>query len=145
MIILKFYHTKEFPGGAQVSASDSYLRALDYAKTLKPHIINLSLAGPYFIPKEAELISSLLKSGTTIVTAAGNLRLDLSQSCNAFPACYEFGIPGFYVVASPSILSNKNGPVTHIRDGNYQCGFNVCLNGTSQAAANFTAELLTGE
>src|SRR6266853_3204718 len=137
LAMIKYWHRGE--------ESDNFL---DAALNLKPVIINLSLSGPSFIRSEKEGLLKLLAAGTKVVIAAGNDGLDLSKSCLAYPACYNFKDPNFYVVSSSDHSPNANfgGPVKLLAHGINQCGiFGTCMTGTSQATANATNWLLRQE
>jgi len=106
----------------------------------------MSVAGPGFNYQEYDTLYNLLQSGTKIIVAAGNNSLDLSFTCDVFPACYFNDEPNFFVVGAKDLkMSNKKGPVNVKRPGKDRCGFGICMSGTSQAAAEFTADLISKE
>lgn len=143
LLIIKYWHTTTNPWG-KYYLHEVHTSVLSYLKAVKPAVINFSSAGFGFSSLEFNTYGSLIDSGTKIVVAAGNSALNLDESCDTFPACYFFNEPNFYVVgASKTPLSNKNGPVNVIRPGNNVCGFGKCMTGTSQAAAQFTADLIS--
>lgn len=145
IVPIKYWHTETNPNG-KYTTFEVYDAMLSYLKALKPRYINFSAAGMGFVYKEYNIYYDLMESGTKIVVAAGNKAADLGFTCDTFPACYFLDEPNFYVVgASDMKLSNKNGPVNVLRKGKDKCGFNVCMSGTSQAAAEFTAELISKE
>lgn len=111
---------------------------------IKPAYVNLSLSGFDYNPTEYHTFKDLLKGGTVIVTAAGNDSQNLNALCDVYPACYNIRNKNFHVVgALGANYSNYGGPVTDLLPGFNQCGmFGICFSGTSQAAANETAQLL---
>lgn len=115
--------------------------ALEYAITLHPKYVNLSLSGGKAYKPEHDAIQKLLEQGAVIVVAAGNDGIDLSKSCNIYPACYKFNSPRFKVVANYDIgirhiRSNYNGPVNEQEDGSSV--------GTSKSAAVFLSKYIKG-
>jgi hypothetical protein len=145
IVAIKYYHDYSKPFGKQ-SQMDVFNALYAYLLKLQPAYVNFSSSGFGFNYKEFSTFSSLMERGTKVVVAAGNNQVLLDAgSCDVFPACYFFNEKNFFVVGSTSKLSNYGGPVKYIRDGIGQCALGVCMNGTSQAAANLTAELLKGE
>lgn len=143
LMIIKYWNTYKNPWGSS-TLHKVFSNVIGYLKSVKPAYINFSSSGFGFNPNEFGVFSELIDSGTKIIVAAGNDNLDLSEGCDVFPACYFFNEPNYFVVgASKSPISNKNGPVNAIRSGNNVCGFGVCMTGTSQAAAQFTADLIS--
>lgn len=145
LAIIKYFHTYKLPYGRQ----NPYIilnLVMNYLKILKPAYINFSSAGGSFDFNEYTTLGDLVDGGTKIVVAAGNNGVNLTEeTCSVFPACYYFDSPNFYVVGADTLKSNKLGPVKYIKPGISQCGFNICLTGTSQATANMTAELISKE
>lgn len=145
LLIIKYWHTTQNPWG-MYRLYEVFSSVLSYIEAVKPAYVNYSSAGFGFSTREFNVYSKLIDNGTKVVVAAGNDMKDLDEGCDTFPACYFFNEPNFYVVrASKSTLSNKNGPVNVSRPGNNVCGFGRCLTGTSQAAAQFTADLISKE
>lgn len=143
--ILKYWHTKDNPWGTKYEY-DIIKSLYNYVKQINPDYINFSSAGGGFNHYEYSVLSELLDNGTKVVVASGNRGLNLTENaCNDFPACYYFDSPNFFVVGYEGKLSNYGGPVKYKRKGINQCGFGVCLTGSSQATANMTAELLSKE
>lgn len=146
LAIIKYFHAYALPYGNRRDPRTIATMVINYLKFLKPDYINISGAGGPFDFNEYTILGDLLDQGTKIVVAAGNNKLDLTEnSCSIFPACYYFDNPNFYVVGANTVQSNFNGPVKYKRPGIEQCGFNICLTGTSQATANMTAELISKE
>jgi hypothetical protein len=144
--VLKFYHTVENPSGNRTL--DNTLRdSWAHIRKLNSKWVNMSFSGESYIREEYLTIKQLLKNGTKVVVAAGNEKKNLSVKCEVYPACYEFNIPGFYVVgAKDTEFSNFGGPVSIIEFGGWQRGyFGPLQSGTSQAAANWTAKLIKNQ
>lgn len=143
LVIIKFFHTYKHPMGSLVGV-DNTLAIARYLAYIKPHYINMSLEGSIFMTEEYNILYSLLERGTKIVVAAGNRAANLDEGCYSYPACYFFHTKNFYVVGANNSNSNTNGPVNRIRPGVNQCARGICLSGTSQATANFMADLVSG-
>jgi hypothetical protein len=123
-------------------------KALLKALEIRPIFLNLSVSGTDYDSTEHAVLSELVDS-TKIVVAAGNDSMNLnSESCNIFPACYDFK-KNFYVVGSknaitgnPSAFSNYGIQVKHYENGEYVYAGGKTLSGSSQAAAIFTGKLI---
>lgn len=133
-----------------IGGNDSYINALEYASNIKDlKYLNLSLSGQKYIQRECDLIEKLLKNHVKVIVSAGNDSLDLSQN-DVYPAKCNNKL---YVIGNLDENSVK------AKDSNY--GLNtmfweygqhqislglqnnlISLSGTSQAAANFTANLI---
>lgn len=143
--VVKYWDTAEKPEGRNLTYN--IMRSVNnYLKMVRPAYVNISSSGGPFDFEEYTVLGDLLDEGTKVIVAAGNKGLNLTENaCYIYPACYYFDSPNFYVVGSFSKSSNFNGPVKYKRDGLNQCGFGVCFTGTSQSAANMTAELISTE
>lgn len=149
IIVLKFYsHT--VPG--KINRKNT-LKALEYAKTLKPVLINYSAGGEIPDISEKLYIMELLFNETYIVVAAGNEDTDLDYKCNYYPACYARELhptlrKKFIVVGNITKdnireeHSNYGSIVDAYENGNNICFNGVCLSGTSQATAIHSARIL---
>jgi hypothetical protein len=129
IILLKAYSNKK-----------AYItEALQYAYTLNVNIINLSGGGVEPLKEERNIVLKLLDKNITIVTAAGNEKMDLDEQCSYYPACYDKRI---YVIGNYSSYSNYGTIVDAKYNGNLKTGFGKTLSGTSQSTAIFTGNLL---
>lgn len=114
--------------------------ALEWAYNQNVNIINLSGGGLYPIQREKIITKKILDKGIILVTAAGNESLNLDKNCNYYPACYDKRI---YVIGSTDKTANYGKIVIDATyPGGNRTGFGVTLRGTSQAAAQFTNDLL---
>ncbi len=119
--------------------------AVNLAIKHKAKIINMSLDGRLYLPKERKSIINALINGIKVVVAAGNKGEDLYQSCRSYPACYEVGLPGFYVVANYVGLfrvssSNYGGPVNAKENGH-----NLLVNGKYETGTSMSAAIKTSK
>lgn len=136
LAMIKWYHN-------QNSRIITLASAAQEALTLNPVLVNMSISGYNFDADEFRAIRNLLEHSIPIVVAAGNDHSNLSNNCYVFPACYHFKTKLFHVVGAPDVYQGNYGnPITDISYGRDQCGFGVCLTGTSQATANVSARLL---
>jgi len=133
IVLIKAYAFKEQHGKAHLT------EALEYAYQIKANIINLSGGGLNPIESERKIIQKILDAKITLVTAAGNDRLNLDIDCRYYPACYDNRI---YVIGSTGGYSNYGKYVDTIYDGNNKTAFGQTLSGTSQSTAIFTGKLL---
>ena len=125
---------------------DTWIQALSYSTRLNPLYVNASLSGIGSLPNELNLVQSLLARNTTYVVAAGNNGLNLDRNCIVYPACLNIVSPNFRVVGGlrhkiQSVISNYGRVVTDWMDS-YSCYNDLCMEGTSQAAAKLTNKLL---
>lgn len=117
-------------------------KALENAIKRKVAVINMSLYGAFYSTPEKKLIEKALDMGIAIVVAAGNDGYNLDVACISFPACYKFSHKNFYVIgAKEEKFSNYGAVVDSYENGTKQG--ELKLSGTSQAAANFTAKLIS--
>jgi hypothetical protein len=123
------------------SGIDIKLQYIDQLLKLNPSYANLSFEGSGYSIKEFIILGVLTSQNTKVVVAAGNSSKNLSKDCDTFPACYPLK-KNYYVVGATDSYSNYGTPVRYKEVGTDQCANNICLTGTSQAAANFTADLL---
>lgn len=120
---------------------DNYMAALEYATTLKPTLLHLSLTGRDKDAYEAQLIKQLLNAGTQVVAAAGNDGEFIpSNKCNVYPACVDSRV---YVIGNNGSKTSNRGPYvdTYINGQDVTAG-GVTLSGTSQSAALFTGRVI---
>jgi len=123
------------------SAVDLKLMYVEELVNIKPDYVNMSFEGNGYSVKEYRGLKYLADRGTKLIVAAGNEAIDLGKSCRIYPACHNI-INNFYVVGTTDYYSNYGGPVKYKAQGTNQCAGGPCLTGTSQATANFTANLL---
>jgi hypothetical protein len=128
---------------------NALVRAIEYAATLPVQYVNISAGGIGAILEENLAVEKMLKKGMKVVVAAGNFSQNLDQSCNYFPACYNIKHENFYVVGAyetlgkPAKFSNYGFRVRVWADGvDEGKGSGYEMDGTSQATANYTNELL---
>ena len=135
IVILKYTNSSKNPKNAQ-----NFIRALEYTKTLKPDIINLSTYGPGYIQKERQLILDFLNKDVTIVASAGNGGSNLDLNCNSYPACYDRRI---WTIGALGVSKTNTGSIVDaFFPGNLQTAFGITLSGTSQATAIFTGKMI---
>lgn len=134
LVIIKYIDRGTQPAG-------TYKRALEYAQSLRPDFLNLSITGKGSYDVENVVVRSLLDQGTVIVAASGNEgRLDLDHGCDVRPACID---PRIVVVASSTgHYSNLGRAVDAFEDGSNQKAGGVTASGTSQATAIHTGTLV---
>lgn len=133
IVIIKFFNNN---GGNSLSA---LIKSLRYALSIKVNILNLSLGGYGFSQEEKTLISKILDSGTSVVAAAGNDRVNLDVKCSYYPACYDKRI---HVIGNTSLNSNYGTIVDFKIDGNKKQSLGITLSGSSQSTAIFTNFLI---
>jgi subtilisin family serine protease len=114
--------------------------SVNYAVKNKVKFINMSLSGIGGSDKEKEAVASALKNGVTVVVAAGNDNINLSETCVIYPACYGFKAQNFKVVGNfdgfnKEKTSNYGGPINAYEHGPL---------GTSEAAAIYLGKLIRG-
>lgn len=120
-------------------------RALRVVYKLKPDIVNLSAGGQKPIEEELFIMKHMEKLGIPFIVAAGNSNMDLSKTCQYFPACYKLW--NVYVVGN---LDNEGhraetsnyGYIQIWEKGTLQTAGGVTLTGTSQACANATSKIV---
>ena len=138
LIIIKWY--------SKLSHEKEIYDAFKHAIESDAKYINFSTVGPGAFPQEKQIIEYALKRGIKVVVSAGNKGANLDIECNDYPACYGIKHKNFYVVmAKDARYSNYGGPAIHQAPGTGVCALDICLSGTSQAAANFTSELVAKE
>lgn len=144
LMIIKFYNTS----GQDINNFPNELKAIELAIKYKASYINMSLGGFERSERERSLLKQALDAGIKVVVAAGNDGLDFYRvGCNYYPACYDFRVPNFYVVASYEgnkrhHFSNYNGPVNAWENGYRRGTPPYVMTGTSQAAAAWTGRLV---
>ena len=146
---IKWFHT--------VETSKNYVDLIkgysELMTNMSPAFVNMSLAGSNYVINEFRAMQNLLNKGATVVVAAGNASKNLDETCDVFPSCYRFNTTKYRVVTSirsrhPLQLhpfSNYGKVVTDYENGNYVCGFGICMTGTSQATAILTRKLINEE
>lgn len=145
ILVIKYYQN-DSKGNTQLDREVQGLRiALDH----KVYAVNFSSGGPGFSFKERYAIQQLLNSGIYVIVAAGNNGENLRKnSCNYYPACYNFKSKYFKVVgngqssSSINFLSNYGEVVTDWRDGRRVEGFGIHMSGSSQSTAILTGEIV---
>lgn len=118
-----------------------YMNALEYAASLKPALLNLSLTGRNKDAYETQLIKQMINAGTQVVAAAGNDGEFIpATKCDVYPACVDSRV---YVVGNSGSKSSNKGPFvdTFINGENVTAG-GITLSGTSQSAATFTGRVI---
>jgi len=140
-IIVKWYERND-------KFSDiTYIRSMDYIKTLKYDVLNLSLGGydtsETILKKvEGQFVKNELDRGVKIIAAAGNQGKNLNEGCHHYPSCHDDRIytvgakEGDYV----AYYSNYGKHVDEYNMGTKQEAYGIVLTGTSQATANATGE-----
>jgi hypothetical protein len=143
LVIIKYYNTEENPTSGQ-NVGEVLDRAWDHLLTLNASYVNMSFTGEFYVHKEFKTIRTLLDRGVYVSVAAGNEGKDLTNNCLYYPGCYGFKSKTFFVVSSlDGTFGNRNGPVNVYEWGVNQKGlFGPTATGTSQATANWTANLL---
>jgi hypothetical protein len=140
LLVIKFFSDKN----SGIINQKSLIKALKYASYKNIYYLNLSGGGESYNKEEEELLHTILSNNVTVVVAAGNKARNLSSDCRYFPACYKFNNERFYVIANRSPISNYNGPVSIIEEGNNVEGGGIVLSGSSQACAIATGKLAGG-
>ena len=134
--------------GATSYNSLAYIKALEKAVTLEPHLLNLSVAGGSKSMEEETAIKTMLKNYTTIVIAAGNNSERLDKHCDLYPQCMKEIYPQIHLVGALTnsklklSSSNYGKLVTEWEVGEDVEGLGISLTGTSQAAAVKSQKLL---
>lgn len=139
ILSIKYYHKQ-----AQLNEDAKFRQIVDnysaYLLTLKPKYINISASGYTFYYQEFKALKLLIKQNTYVVVSAGNENLDLSKSCNVYPACYSIRNSHFKIVGGLPFGGNYNGPVNAKELFTQHIG-NSFIMGTSGAAATHTGKL----
>jgi len=106
-------------------------------------IVNYSSSGSHGITMEQQLFNAIMKKGAKIIVAAGNDNKDLDKKCDAYPACYGnvISVGNINVNGERAPLSNYGKVIKVWRMGEDICYNDLCLSGTSQATAVYSAEL----
>ena len=132
-------------GVSNNNTGNSLIEALQIANKLKPHIVNLSLSGRNYNPRELFELRDLLASGAYVNVASGNDSLILTkEECEVYPTCYNaYFTPKdrkrFIPVTSNDLPSSNQGyGVKAFRTGYGLDG----LKGTSQATAWYTNSMV---
>lgn len=124
-----------------------YIKALDYIKTLKYNVLNVSLGGydtsETILKKlEGQFIKNELDRNVKIIAAAGNQSKNLDEGCHHYPSCHDSRV---YVVGAKdegvvAYYSNYGKNVDEYNKGTNQEAYGIVQTGTSQATANATGE-----
>lgn len=109
--------------------------------------INLSQAGGPSEIREYRLLFKLAQRGVSIVVAAGNNSLVLTNNrCFIFPACYYLYMPKgakYFVVTALDVPTANKVRFPHKIAPGKRRGHTVYFSGTSQAAAEYTGMLFS--
>jgi hypothetical protein len=146
ILSIKWYHNNSV---AALDTSYVILKKVeqysDILRQIKPKYVNLSLSGNMYVRQELKAIQELTEQTTYVSVAAGNLKVNLSNVCQTYPACYVVNSKYFHVVQSLGQEdSNFGGPVNRYEKGFEQCAFGYCSTGTSTATAIHTGKLAAG-
>lgn len=134
-----------YPGIMLPRYLHAVVSALDDAQKNNIQLLNISLSGRGAYIAERAAIYKSLNAGTSIVVAAGNDSVNLSETCNAYPACYD---PRLIVVGNYSIpgtfhpTTNYKGPTKIYELGCTYSSVNGTMCGTSMSAAVVTGKLV---
>lgn len=142
VVMVKYYDS------SKTNALESFVKALKYAISLNPKIVNISLSGSGFNQEEL----NVFKSNTTVkyVVSAGNNGIKLNTFTTIYPAQYASVVPNMIVVGAlrngkRAAYSNYGDCVQHWEEGTvtsyYIDNQSHTLSGTSQAAAVYTSKL----
>lgn len=150
IVVLKWMDQPSF---FSFSSGSLIVKAMVHAQQIGVKYINLSAGGDGFDPIEKEVVVGIIKAGIHFVMSAGNESHDLGKYCNKYPTCYvDFKSPFYHSVEAIGEdgkrlgFSNYGGPVNEKAQGWEQDnGSGFVMSGTSQAAANFTSELVARE
>jgi len=154
LLIIKWYHNAEVEQSMATSVAGILkqgriaVKALKAVERYRAKYVNMSSAGTLSHWKERYLMLDLLRNGVVFAVAAGNEGLDLSVSCDSFPACYNFSSPNFYVIGGSHLgrkltRFNHGGPVdTYEQAINVRAG-GITLSGTSQATPIFLGKYIS--
>lgn len=140
IVVLKYYNSK----GPDVDNLTNTVRAIDHARQIKADIINYSGGGIATAQIEIDAVKKYLDQGGQFVAAAGNESADLGVS-PYYPAMDDDRV---IVVGNGKSntdrapTSNFGSRVNRWEDGK-QTGFNLYLEGTSQAAAVATGKIIS--
>lgn len=140
LVVIKFYSDRM----SSPDADATFQKALIYASTQKINVLNVSVSGGSYRYEEMLTFQSMLKAGTVINISSGNKRKLLNKkSCHDFPACNALWLPAINVVGANDLEQANVGEIVKIKMPGYlQCGFGICLSGTSQSTANYTNKVL---
>jgi len=133
LIIIKFY-SRHYEYNLL-----SYIKAIRYAHSIKPDIINLSAGGAEPMSIEKFYIKSILNKGIKFIAAAGNEGKNLDKGCTYFPACYDKRI---WVVSAKDFKAANQGKIVDVHiNGREKSAFGQVRTGTSQSTAIFTGKV----
>lgn len=111
------------------------------ALKLNASFVNLSMGGRGPSVSEETVIKALLAANVEVILTAGNDVVDLNKTCEYYPACYKIVDPKLWVVGMIG-GGTTGGPINVIMPGKNICGLGLCMSGTSQATAGWTAKRL---
>lgn len=145
MVIYKYYV------GSNEQSLYNELKALkDIAKDDAIKFVNFSSSGNGSNPDEQDAIEDIVKKKVYFVTAAGNNGED-TKLHPAYPGCYNLNSKYFRTIGNEGNKTSNYGKcVTHWEKGSSVCAGKtqqeqqICLSGTSQAAAIHTNKLVRG-
>lgn len=136
IVVIKF--TKQ--GAPPSDSIPTFKKALLYAESIKPDIINISVSGRGVADGEAAIIKRLLDRGVKIVVAAGNHAANMDKDCNYYPACYD---ERMWVISSNDLdQTNKGDIVDAYLSGKHKKANGHKMSGSSQSTAIFTGKLI---
>jgi subtilisin family serine protease len=103
--------------------------------------INISLSGEGYFYTEYSAIYKAVNKGITVVVAAGNNGLDLTEDCKIYPACYKINSPRFIVVGAFDVPESNRAGFLKLESGRNQ-GI-PSMSGSSQAVPNHLVRIIT--
>lgn len=142
IVVLKYFDLK-----TTHSYIEPFIKALQYAVSLHPKVVNLSMAGPVYNEKEHSILKEA--SDISFMAAAGNEHMELNEVTGIYPA--QHGLSNITVIGAldngvRASYSNYGKIVTQWEEGQVVSlapnGTNVSLRGTSQATAVYTSKFL---
>jgi len=113
-------------------------------------IINYSGGGEDFSSAEMHIWKEALNKGIVVIVAAGNMKQNLDENCNYYPACYQvlnkvrfFGVVGSLDSNGKRAASSNYGKIVTLWEkGMHIEGGGIIKSGTSQATATVTGKLI---
>lgn len=139
-----FYIFKIYEINENTKSLKPTMLAFLLASNLNVDVINYSSGGPDEDPLEQAVIKTLTDKGIKLVTAAGNLNLNLDTTCNYFPCCYDdvICVGNIEDTGMRQEMSNYGKRVNHWEKGcNVHAGGWI-MTGTSQAAALYSSKIV---
>lgn len=152
LVIIKYWHDGE---AQKTPVNEAAISAVEVALAAGVRYLNMSSDGMSYFPKERLLLNKFVRAGGKLVVAAGNgqtlidksgtrrVPINLGAECTVYPACYKLDRPFAIVGGLGLTSSNYGGPVNQYRPAISQSAFGTgSMSGTSQAAANYTGDLV---